>query len=190
MILNSIEIFEAKRVENGDRDAVFRLLKIYTERKDWDKCAEYALMVMDEGPEYCERKMLEHVGEPIKYEDMIGIIAIYYDEMLDFEMTCKWVQKYSDYIDYAKAHLTQSERTEIKESFAVYNFVKEEGELNKTEHRFMFKWEERLFLQAIKRRQKQAQVTVAEKIQPVAKENSFLSAVRRFIRRVKTTLAL
>lgn len=189
VLINAVEKFEQRKANNGDTGAVFRLLKLYTERKDWHKCGEYALKIVDRSPGYCERKLLEYIGEEIRYEDMLGIISIYYDETGDYEMSRRWVQKFSDYIDYAYRDLPWLDREQKKTKFELYNSMLECGELDNIEHRFMLKWEEKIYLRIA-----QPGFPARPKPQPhpsqtVSKGNSFLTAITRFISRMKKTLA-
>src|SRR5690606_39502326 len=114
----------------------------YTESEDWHKCGDYTMKIVDRSTGYCERKLLEYIGEEIRYEDMLGIISIYYDETGDYEMSRRWVQKYSDYIDYAYRDLPWLDREQKKTKFELYNSMLVCGEMDKIEDRLMLKWEE------------------------------------------------
>lgn len=146
MIIDAYEIFAAQKAYNGDLDEACKLLKIYTEQKDWDKCGEFSLLLVDHEPEFCEQKLLEYIGEPIRYEDMLGIIALSWQSYRNEEMVYKWVQKYSDFVNIKYAHLTIAERESMKMKFPLYNMFKERGELDNIEHRFLLKWEQKRYL--------------------------------------------
>jgi len=182
MLLNAREIFLERQARNGDIEASWELIKYYL-KTDIVKCAEFATIVADLDPEHCEKKLEEYFGEPIAYEDMLGVIIVGHQQAGDWAIAERWVQKLSDYIDIKYDNVSEEEQECKKSELLQYKWMKENGILDKVENRFMLKWELNKYLKGMFRPDQND-----TSISGQGTEKRF--SIKNFIGKIKSALAL
>jgi len=146
MLIDGNEKFKTLRALNGDTDAIIEMTDFYSGKDNWARSLQFLELLVDFEPSFCEKKFLEITGDEVAYEVMLLLIAEnYYGELKDEYNACRWYNKYFDYLDFKHRNLDAAEREKIKQECKMYQGMKDHYLLDRTDYRFMLKWERELF---------------------------------------------